>query len=171
MMHEWAHCCDEAASHQLPIAAAFWTIQIVSMEEDSSLTQNLMQICLSTHSIILNVMATQYTCSLNGVCCPHWLVQWSRHSSHTHITVHSPWLPGYSHLAQTILLILIMTMAGLSTQTLYIYFFNSHLIMSYACLNHFSGIHSSQEEIWNPKHGIQQWFSKCSMHQNSWTVC
>ena len=30
VMHEWMRCCDEAASHQLPIAAAFWIIPIVS---------------------------------------------------------------------------------------------------------------------------------------------
>ena len=27
MMHVSAHCCDEAANHQLPIAVAFWLIQ------------------------------------------------------------------------------------------------------------------------------------------------
>ena len=80
MVHEQA-CCDKAANDQLPIAAGFWTIQIVSMEECSSLTQNLMQIHCSTCSVILNVMATQYTCSLNSVYCPHWLVQWSHHCS------------------------------------------------------------------------------------------
>ena len=32
MMHEQV-CCSEAANHQLPIAAAFWIIQIVSTEE------------------------------------------------------------------------------------------------------------------------------------------
>ena len=26
MMHEWVHCCDEAANHQLPIAVAFLCI-------------------------------------------------------------------------------------------------------------------------------------------------
>ena len=26
------------------------------------------------YSLILNAMATQYTCSLNGIYCPHWLV-------------------------------------------------------------------------------------------------
>ena len=36
-MRELVHCCDEAATHQLPIAADFWIIQVVSME--------LMQIC------------------------------------------------------------------------------------------------------------------------------
>ena len=77
------------------------------------LMRNLMQICCSTQSIILNVTATQYTCSLNDVYPrpPHWLIQWSRHCSHMHIPVHSPWLPGYIDVAQTILVIL--TMAGL----------------------------------------------------------
>ena len=42
VMHEWAHCCDKAANHQLPIAAVFWIIQIVSIQECSSFTQNLM---------------------------------------------------------------------------------------------------------------------------------
>ena len=67
MMHEKAYCCDEATNHQLPIAVAFWIIWIVSAEECSSLMQNLMQIHCSTCSVILNVMATQYTCSLNGI--------------------------------------------------------------------------------------------------------
>ena len=59
VMHE--HCHDEAANQQLPTAAAFWIIRIVSAEECSSLMQNLMQIRCSTCSVILNVMATQYT--------------------------------------------------------------------------------------------------------------
>ena len=75
MVREWVHCCGEAANHQLPIAAAFWIIQIVSTEECSSLLQNLMQSCCSTHSVILNATATQYTCSLNGVYHTHWLVK------------------------------------------------------------------------------------------------
>ena len=45
-------CCDEAAHHQLPTAAAFWIIQIVSVEEYSSLIQILMQMCCSTCSAI-----------------------------------------------------------------------------------------------------------------------
>ena len=73
-MHEWACYCDEAANHQFSIAAAFWIIWTVSMEECSSLMQNLMQIHCSTRSVILNVMATQYRCSLNGVYHPLWLV-------------------------------------------------------------------------------------------------
>ena len=67
MMHEWACCCDKAANHQLPIAAVFWIIQIVSVEESSNLTQNLMRIRCSTQSVILNAIATQYTCALNGI--------------------------------------------------------------------------------------------------------
>ena len=105
----WAGgCCDEAASYQLPIAVAFWIIRIVSVEECSSLAQNLMQIRCSAHSVILNVMATQDTCSLNGIYCPHWLVQWSRHCSHIHIPVHSPWLPGYTDVTHTVLVTLTM---------------------------------------------------------------
>ena len=73
---------DEAASHQLSISAAFWITQIDSAEECLILTQNLMQICCSTCSIILNAMATQYTCSLNGTYHPDWLIQWSHHSSY-----------------------------------------------------------------------------------------
>ena len=89
---------------------AFWIIRVVSTDECSSLPQILMQIHCSTRSIIVNVTATQYTRSLNGVYRPHWLVQWSRHCSHTHIPVHSPWLPGYIDVTQTII---ILTMAQL----------------------------------------------------------
>ena len=83
MIHEWA-CCDEAANYQLPIATAFWAIWIISAEECSSLMENLMLMCCSTHSVILNVTATQYTCSLEGTYLTHWLVQWSRHSLFMH---------------------------------------------------------------------------------------
>ena len=123
-MHDWARCRDEAANHQLPIAAALWIIQILSIEECSSVTQNLMQICCSTSSVILNVTTTQYTRSLNGVYCPHWLVQWSRHCSCMCIPVHSPWLSGYMDIVQTV--VIILTMAGLfPRQTLY----NKHSIL------------------------------------------
>ena len=40
-----------------------------------------------------------------------WLVQWSHHCSGMCIPVHSPWLPGYIDVEQTVLFIL--TMAGL----------------------------------------------------------
>ena len=49
--------------------------------------------------LILNVTATQYTCSLNGVYHPHWLVQWSHQCSRMCIPVHCPWLPGYINVA------------------------------------------------------------------------
>ena len=111
VMYEQVDCCDEAVSHQLPIAMAFWIIWIVSAEKYSSLMQNLMQTHCSTCSVILNAMATQYTYSLNGVNHPHWQVEWSHHCSHMRTPVHSPWLPGYMDATQTILIIL--TMAGL----------------------------------------------------------
>ena len=90
---------------------AFWIIQIVSTEEYSRIMQNLMQIHSYTSSVILNAMAIQYTCSLNGVYHPHWLVQWNHHCSWIHIPVHSPWLPGYINITQTI--VVILTVAGL----------------------------------------------------------
>ena len=81
------------------------------MEECSSLMQNLMQIHFSTHSVILNVTPTIFTCSLCGVYRPHPLVQWSRHCSRMHIPVYSSWLSGYISVVKTILIIL--TIAGL----------------------------------------------------------
>ena len=51
VMQKQLHCCDEAANHQLLIAAAFWIIQIVSTEEHSSLMQNVMQIHCSTPQV------------------------------------------------------------------------------------------------------------------------
>ena len=53
VMREWEHCRDEAANHQLPRAVTFWIIWIVSVEECSSLTQNLMQIHCSTQSFLM----------------------------------------------------------------------------------------------------------------------
>ena len=46
-----------------------------------------------------------------GDYLPHWLVQWSWHCSCMCIPVHSPWLPGYTDVMQTVLVVL--TMAGL----------------------------------------------------------
>ena len=76
VMPEQTCCRDEAASHQLSMTGLL-THRIVSVEEYSNLTQNLMQIHWSTCSVILNVTATQYTCSLDGVYCPHWPVKLS----------------------------------------------------------------------------------------------
>ena len=72
----------------------------------------------------LNVTATQYTCSLNGVYCPHWPVQWSCHCSPMHIPVHAPWLPSYINVAQTVLIIL--TMVGLFPDKSYMCFLKKH---------------------------------------------
>ena len=102
--HLWSIC-----------AMAFWIIQMVSMEECSSLTQSLMQIHCSTCLVIFNVMAKQHTCSLNVIYNPHWLVQWSLYCSFMCIPVHSPRLPGYIDVTQTVLLI--STMTGLFPDT------------------------------------------------------
>ena len=92
-------------SCQSPVAhVALWTTQTVSTEEYSNLTQNLIQIRWPTCSVILNATATQYTCSLNCIYHPHWLVQWSCHCSHMRIPVHFPWLPSYINVVQTVLL-------------------------------------------------------------------
>ena len=84
---------------------AFWLIPIVSVEECSSFTQNWIQICCSTCSVILNAVATRHTPppSLTGT------VKLSLFTMH--IPSHSPWLPRYINVVQTILVIL--TMAGL----------------------------------------------------------
>ena len=89
----------------MPIAVALWIIQIVSVEESSNLMENLMHFCCCTCSVTLNVTATQYICSFNGIYHPHWLVEWS-HCSHVHIPVHSPCLPGYIAVEQTVLIVL-----------------------------------------------------------------
>ena len=110
MMHERARCGDEAANHHLPMAAAFW------MNHQNSFHRGMLKLNAKSDRFIallshLNIMATQYTCSLNAVYHPHWLVQWSHHCSHMCTPVHSPWLPGYMDVVQTVLITL--TMAGL----------------------------------------------------------
>ena len=109
--HLWSICatfiCTALIASSLK---AFWIIWICSMEECLSLRENLMQIPCSTHSGILNGTATQDTGSLSDIYLPHWLVQWGCPCSHIRTAVYSPWLPGYSDVAQTILIML--TMAG-----------------------------------------------------------
>ena len=124
-------CHGETANHQLPVAAASESSK-VSSQECLCLMQNLIQILPSTCSVILNVMATQYTCSLNSIYCPHWLVQWSHHCSHMCIPAHSPWLPGYIDVSETILVIL--TMIGLiperpCTLSIYVYYDTMYSIL------------------------------------------
>ena len=70
--------------------------------------QNLMQIHCSAHSVTLNVMATQYTCSLYDIYHLHWLLHWSNHCSCMSFPAHSLWLPDYIHVSQTILITLTM---------------------------------------------------------------
>ena len=103
----------------MPRAAAFWSIQIVSVEECSSLMQYLMQIHCSIHSVILNAMTTQYTCSFNGTYSPHWLVQCSCHCSCMWIPVHSPGLPVYVNVLQSIFIILTMAVLFLNKLCMY----------------------------------------------------
>ena len=129
VMHEGVQCNDEAANQQLPIAAASWIIWIISTEECSILMQNLMQIPCCPCIVILNATDTQYTCSLNSIYCPHWLVQWSRHCSLMCIPVHSPWLPGYINVMQTVLIIL--TVAGLFLDRSCIMLLEKSLLFNY----------------------------------------
>ena len=68
MMREWVHCGDEASDHQLPIAVPFESPKLflllfqlnAKFDADSLL-----------YLLILNAMATQYTCSFNSVYCSH----------------------------------------------------------------------------------------------------
>ena len=116
-MHEWVCCHDEAANHQLPIAAAFWIIQIVSAEECSSLSKIWCRlVALFAQSFWMQWPYSTF--SVNKVYCPHWVVQWSHHCSCMHIPVHSPWLSGYTDGLQTILVIL--TIVGLFPDKPYI---------------------------------------------------
>ena len=139
MMHEQVHCHEEAASYELPELQPF---------ESSSFPRGIFNLNtpfdadLLLYSLILNATATQDTCSLSGVYHPHWLVQWSHHRSHICIPVHSPWLPGYINVLQTILVIL--TMAGLFPDRLSI---SENFIFHVD--NTFSEIMSNYFSIWS----------------------
>ena len=98
MIHAQAHCCDEVDKHQLPIAAAFWIIQIFSVEECTNLRQNLMQICCSTQSFWM--WQSHSTHLTQWLLPPYWVVQWSCGCSCMLLPVHSPWLPGYIDVLQ-----------------------------------------------------------------------
>ena len=95
------------------------------------LNANSRQIHSSIRSVILNTTATQYICSLNSVYRPHWLVQWSCHYSFMHIPVHSLWLPGYTDVAQTILVIL--TMVGFFPNRPRILFIQKNVVGWWMC--------------------------------------
>ena len=106
---------------QWPMSAAFWIAPIVSMEECSSLTQNLKQIHCSIHLVILNVMVTQYTGSLGGVYCSYW-PQWSHHCSHMHSSPLS--LAARLHRCHANVPI-ILTVAGLFLDRIHIHSFST----------------------------------------------
>ena len=76
----------------------------------SSLMSNVMQIfsCVA-QSFWMWWPHSTYSHS-TGVCWYHWLVQWSCHCSCMHILVPSPYLPGYTDVTETILVML--TLAG-----------------------------------------------------------
>ena len=120
VMHEW-----EGAllwwSCQSPVAHSRGLLNHLNSFHGGmfKLKANLMQIHSSTHSVILNVTATQYTYSLNGVYRPHWLAQWSHHCTRMCIPVRSPGLPAYIDVTPTILVVL--TMVGLFLDRPYIY--------------------------------------------------
>ena len=86
-------------------------MQIVSVEGCSNLTQNLMQIHWSICSVILNVMVTQYTCSLNGIYHPQ-LTSAVKSSLFTHVHF-SPLSLDTSYINVTQTTLIILTMAGL----------------------------------------------------------
>ena len=109
MMHQWVHCCDEAANHQLPIATALWVFWIVSMEEWSSLMQTL-------DADSLFYLLSHFECEDHTA---HMLTQWcllppvtSTVKSSSFMHTHSSPLSLVARLinvAQTILVTLIMT--------------------------------------------------------------
>ena len=76
---------------------------------------------LLLYSVILNATATQYTCSLNGIYCPHWLVLWSRHCSHMCIPVPSLWLAARLHQWSANHSLYINNGWTFSRQTLYVF--------------------------------------------------
>ena len=169
-MHEQAHCCDEAANHQLPKVAAFCIIRIVSSEECLSLMQNLMQIHCPTHLVIFNVMATRYTCSLSSIYRPHWLLQWSCHCSCMHIPVHSPWLPGYISVVQTVLVLLIMV--GLFLDRPHALPLFPEIACSYLSFAFYFEIDIDMEKLFLQWDGCASWKSTHAWpSQSPWEAC
>ena len=109
-MHEWASCRNEAANHQLPITVTFSITHIVP--------QGMFKLSTKFDADLLLYLLSHFECEGHTVhmftqwCLPpHWLVKWSWYCSHMRIPVHSPWLPGYINVSQTVFTIL--TMAGL----------------------------------------------------------
>ena len=119
MMHEWACCLDEAANH-LPVVHS-----CSHLNHPNTFCRGMFRLNATLDaapllfSVILNVKTTRYTCSLNSIYWPHWLVQWSSHWSCMCIPVHSSWLPGYMDVTKTILIIL--TIVGVFLERPHIY--------------------------------------------------
>ena len=110
MMHKPVCCSDEAANHQLPIT--------VASESSDSFCRGMFKLHANFDADSLLYSLSHFECDSHTVhrltqqhLPPHWLVQWSGRCSHMCTPVHSPWLPGYIDVVQTILVIL--TMAGL----------------------------------------------------------
>ena len=101
------HTCIWAAL-TASLLKAFWIIPIVSVEECSSLRQDSMQICCPIRSFWMQRPHSTHAHSMASTIVPHWLVQWRCPCSHTHIPVHSPWLPGYIDVVQSPLIVLTM---------------------------------------------------------------
>ena len=116
MTHELAHGCDEAANHQLPIACLLnhpYSFYRRMVKLNTKFDADSLHYSLSH----FDVMDTQTTYSLNGVYRPHWLVQWSCRCLYMCLPVHSPQLPGYMDVMQTVLITWRMT--GLFPDTLH----------------------------------------------------
>ena len=110
--YSWASMLSWWWSCQLPVAHSCGLLNHLNGFQGGMFKLNAkLDADLLLCSFILNAMATQHTCSLNSIYCPHWLVQWSCRCSCMRVPIHSPWLPGYIDVMQTILIIL--TMAGL----------------------------------------------------------
>ena len=91
VMHEGVCCGDEAANHQLP---AFMATEGHNhgnhgcglLNHLNSFHGGMFKLnaefdadSLLYRLVILKAMAREYTCSLNGIHCPHRLVQWNHH--------------------------------------------------------------------------------------------
>ena len=109
-MHEWTHCHDEAANHQLLTAAGPCTLlcgfcrgrfKLNTKFDADLLLYSLSHFECDDHTVLM--LPQQHLLSPQ-------LVQWSCHCSRMSIPVPSPWLPGYINVVQTIV---ILTIAGL----------------------------------------------------------
>ena len=122
---------------------AFWIIRVVSMEECSSLSQNLLQIRCFTCSVILTAMAAQYTRSLSGVYHPT-LTSTVKVSLFTHVHS-SPFSLGPGYIDVTVPIILIM--AGHFLDRLYVCV--CVYIYVCVCMCVYISIHLHMDSMWH----------------------